>query len=126
MIEYQHLHHVSLSVRDLEKSKKFYTEVLKFQEIERPPFDSKGVWFAVGSQQLHLLEYPNGETLRESSSLDDGHFAIWVKSYRDTIAWLEEAGVPYEAKPDSIAGFSQIFILDVDRNIVEFDSEYGS
>jgi glyoxylase I family protein len=127
MVEFERIHHVSLAVRDLEKAQKFYTEVLRFQEIERPPFKSKGVWYAVGDQQLHLLEHPNGGTLRVGG-IDsvDGHFAIWVKSYKNTIEWLEKVGVSYEARPQSVAGFAQIYILDVDNNVIEFDAAYDS
>lgn len=66
MIEYAHIHHVSLAVRDLEIAKKFYSGLLGMQEIERPPFRSTGTWYAIGSQQLHLLQHPEGHTLREA------------------------------------------------------------
>lgn len=127
MIEFERLHHVSIAVRNLEKARRFYSEVLQLQEIERPPFNSKGIWYAVGPHQLHLLEHPQGGTLR-TGEIDtvDGHFAVWVKSYRGTIEWLEQAGVSYEARPQSVAGFAQIYVLDPDHNIIEFDSPYGS
>jgi len=127
MIEFERIHHVSLAVRDLEKARKFYSEVLHFQEIERPPIATKGVWYSVGDQQLHLLEHPSGETLRESGiDLADGHFAVWVKSYKSTIEYLEKSGIPYEARPQSVVGFAQIYILDVDHNVIEFGAAYGS
>jgi glyoxylase I family protein len=128
LIEYVALHHVSLAVRNLERSRDFYTNLLKFTEIPRPPFNSNGIWYAVGPvQQLHLLEHPTGETLRVGK-IDsvDGHFAVWVKSYKDTIAFLEAAAIAHEARPDSLAGFSQIYVLDLDSNIIEFGAAYGS
>jgi glyoxylase I family protein len=127
MIDFVGLHHISLAVRDLQQARRFYTDVLGFHEIVRPPFDSTGVWYAVGDQQLHLIVNPTGETLREGEiNSIDGHFAIWVTSYRKTIEWLEEASIPYEARQESVAGFSQIYVLDLDRNIIEFDAAYGS
>ncbi|PZE21707.1 VOC family protein [Paenibacillus xerothermodurans] len=127
MIEFQHLHHVSLAVRDLATARKFYEEVLQLQQIERPPLKSKGTWYAIGSQHLHLLENPNGEALRESGiDTIDGHFAIWVKSHSETVQYLEKSGVPYEARPNSVVGFTQIYILDPDNNIIEFDAPYDS
>lgn len=127
MIHFNGLHHVSLAVRSLDIAKAFYSEKLMLQEIPRPPFNSTGVWYAVGDQQLHLLEHPGGDTLRERGiDTVDGHFAFWVKSHSDTKAWLEEQGIPYEARPDSVAGFAQIYVLDPDRNILEFGAPYGS
>jgi glyoxylase I family protein len=127
VIEFNRIHHVSIAVRDLEKARAFYSDTLKFQEIGRPPFRSRGIWYAVGNQQLHLIEYSNGQTLR-SSGIDstDGHFAIWVKSYNETIEYLEEVGIPFDARPNSVAGFAQIYILDIDNNVIEFDAEYES
>lgn len=127
MIQFERIHHVSLAVRDLDKARAFYSDILKFREIPRPPFQSKGIWYEVGDQQLHLLEHPISDTLRERGmDTTDGHFSIWVKSYSETKAWLDQMGVEYVASPDSVAGFAQIFVLDPDRNIIEFGAEYGS
>lgn len=127
MIEFVRLHHVSLAVRELETARAFYSGVLRFREIERPPFQSKGVWYEVGDQQLHLLEHPVSDTLRDRGiDTTDGHFAIWVNSYSRTREWLDLQGVEYEARPDSVAGFAQIFVLDPDRNIIEFGAPYSS
>ncbi|MCM3129807.1 MULTISPECIES: VOC family protein [unclassified Paenibacillus] len=128
MLEMERIHHVSLAVRDIERAHAFYSEKLKFKQLERPPFNSTGVWYAIGEhQQLHLLEHPAGDTLRERGiDTTDGHFAIWVKSHKATIEWLESQNIPYEARPDSVAGFAQIFILDPDHNIIEFGAPYSS
>ncbi|WIV18604.1 VOC family protein [Paenibacillus polygoni] len=128
MIEMERIHHVSLAVRDLTKAHQFYSEKLQLKQITRPPFDSTGVWYAIGEeQQLHLLQHPAGETLRKSGiDTTDGHFAVWVKSYEKTKHWLESVGIPYEARPNSVAGFAQIFILDPDQNIIEFAAPYSS
>jgi catechol 2,3-dioxygenase-like lactoylglutathione lyase family enzyme len=127
MIEIEQIHHVSLAVRDLSRAKEFYSGVLQFSEIERPPFGSRGIWYAIGDRQLHLSENSEAETLR-ASGIDDreGHFAIWVKSYKSTIDWLQKQGIAYKTKPDSIAGFSQIWIIDPDHNVIEFDAEFNS
>ncbi|ANE47699.1 glyoxalase [Paenibacillus swuensis] len=127
MIHFEKIHHVSLAVRDLEKARVFYSELLGLREIQRPAFNSRGIWYAIGNQQLHLLEHANGETLR-FGAIDtvDGHCAFWVSSYKDTVAWLEQAGIPFEARPQSIAGFTQIYVLDPDHNILEFDAPYES
>ncbi|TFE29529.1 glyoxalase [Cohnella luojiensis] len=126
-MEWERVHHVSLAVRDLERAREFYSGVLRLTEIQRPPFGSRGIWFQAGGQQLHLIEHPGGQALREGGiDTSDGHFAVWVKSYREAIDFLEQAGIAHKASPDSIAGFSQIYIQDPDGNIIELDAAYGS
>ncbi|WP_281887665.1 VOC family protein [Paenibacillus sp. YYML68] len=127
MIEFERVHHISLAVRNLEKARAFYSAVLGLAEIDRPPFQSRGIWYTIGQQQLHLIEQPAGETLRQGSiDSTDSHFAVWVSSYSAAIAWLEQQGIPYEARPHSVAGFAQIYIQDVDNHIIELDAPYGS
>src|SRR5579885_1873325 len=90
MIGVSTIHHVSLNVRDLERSRAFYREILGLREIPRPPFSFPGAWFAAGdSQQLHLIVYP-GATLRGEQGLNtrDNHFAVRVRSYRAALEFL--------------------------------------
>src|SRR5690606_38488003 len=62
-IQYEDIHHVSLTVTDLARSKTFYQEILGLREIERPAFNFEGAWFGIGSsgRQLHLIVH-DGET----------------------------------------------------------------
>jgi glyoxylase I family protein len=124
LISIDSIHHVSLNVRDLEKSKAFYKDILGLQEMERPPFDFAGAWYAIGDgQQLHLIVY-EGETLRQGGiNSRDGHFAVHVRSYKETLAWLEQKGIPVDARPYAKAGFPQIYVLDPDHNVIEFNAD---
>src|SRR5271165_6814831 len=64
---------------------------------------------------------------------DDIHFALRVESYRDTLAWLGGKGFrddlpdddfrKMKLRPKAIAGYAQIYIIDPDRNIIEFNCE---
>ncbi|MCQ6559448.1 VOC family protein [Paenibacillus mendelii] len=124
MIRHEGIHHVSLIVTDLERARSFYKEVLGLREIPRPPFDFPGEWLAVGEtgQQLHLIVH-EGETLR-AGGIDtrDGHFAIRVDDFNETVEWLREQGIEHKANPDSITGFAQIFLLDPDHNVIELNA----
>jgi catechol 2,3-dioxygenase-like lactoylglutathione lyase family enzyme len=130
MIRYERLHHISLDVKDLPRAKAFYADILCLQEIPRPPLKTQGVWFAVGDetgvdgQQLHLLLH-DGETLRQGGiDTADGHFALRVHSYKETIEWLDRCGASYEARPNALTGFPQIYLLDPDRNIIELNAKH--
>jgi glyoxylase I family protein len=126
MIAYEEIHHVSIVVTDLKRSKRFYGGVLGLQEIPRPSFDFPGAWYQIGrSQQLHLIVHDRAQTLRVEGGIDtrDGHFALRVKDYDKTLDWLTGSGVEVVAKPDSKAGFRQIFACDPDGNIIEFNVE---
>jgi glyoxylase I family protein len=130
-----YLHHVHIAADDMERTRQFYTGVLEMQEIDRPPFDNPGIWYKIGDgqQQLHIIVRSDA-TLRRNKSNDpnDIHFALRMKSYRDTLTWLRDKGFRDDApdgdiwkmvRPPSVAGYPQIFILDPDRNIIEFNFE---
>src|SRR4051812_4304749 len=88
------LHHVSLTVSDLERSRQFYHEILRLSEIERPPFPFPGAWFQVGDgQHVHLIVH-GGATFRGRKGIDtrDSHFAVRVRSYRAAVEFLKSQG----------------------------------
>lgn len=129
------IHHVLIVVQELEPSRRFYRDTLELEEIDRPVFPYPGAWFQLANnQQLHLLERSDA-TFRGERPVDafDLHFAMRVKSYRDTLAWLRSKGFQEDApeddlrkmilRPNSVTGFPQIYILDPDRNIVEYNCE---
>ncbi|MCC3357386.1 VOC family protein [Bacillus sp. REN16] len=123
MINYKELHHVSLTVTNLEKAKDFYSNILCLKEIERPNFDFPGAWYAVGNQQLHLIVLPKSQTIRKDKSISsrEGHFALRVENYYDTLNWLSINNVTVLEKPDSVSGFAQIFCADPDGNLIELN-----
>jgi glyoxylase I family protein len=54
------LHHVSFPVRDLERARHFYGEVLGLEEIARPDLRVPGAWHRAGGVEVHLLVTPPG------------------------------------------------------------------
>ena len=126
------IHHVSVPVTDLERSKEFYRTVLGLTEIERPPSDNRGAWYRVGEHQLHLIEDASS-TFREDKALDDQdiHFALWINGYHEAKRHLHAKGFYPEAddelkrtleKSEGTAGWSRLFVMDPDRNIIELNA----
>jgi catechol 2,3-dioxygenase-like lactoylglutathione lyase family enzyme len=134
-VETPFLHHILIAVDDVERSRRFYRDVLEFQEVDRPTFPFPGVWLQIGvSCQIHIAMRSEC-VMRRGKGNDpyDVHFALRVRSYRKTLDWLRTKGfredVPDDdlrnlhLRPDSITGHPQLYILDPDRNIIEFNCE---
>ena len=92
-MEIRELHHVSVPVSELERSKQFYREVLGLAELPRPPFPFPGAGFRLGDRELHLIGDSSPET-GAAAGVDARrlHFAIRVASFQAALAWLEERG----------------------------------
>ena len=85
--------HVSVLITDVERSRRFYGELLGLREIAKPKtFDFVVLWFDLGNQQLHLLLKKDVEsTTHERRSL----MPVYTKEMlsdtelEDVVAFLE-------------------------------------
>ena len=60
------INHVAIIVSDVGRSLAFYTEIIGFQQIQRPNFDRHGAWLTMGNLELHLIKgVPNAPTGRD-------------------------------------------------------------
>ena len=125
MVAVETLHHVSVSVTDLERAKRFYGDVLGLNEIPRPPFDFPGAWYQLGDRQLHLIVHTTPRSLRGTTDVDsrDGHFAVRVRDYEATLEHLREHGVPLLDSPVNPTPWAQIYVTDPDGNVIELNVE---
>jgi catechol 2,3-dioxygenase-like lactoylglutathione lyase family enzyme len=116
-MHFRQLDHVALHVADVERSCRFYADVLRLEQIPRPAFTFPGAWFRLGqTQELHLIG--ERKTPVESHNRGD-HFALLTD---DLDAWeqhLSQHGATYHPprlRPD---GARQIFVVDPDGHYVE-------
>jgi catechol 2,3-dioxygenase-like lactoylglutathione lyase family enzyme len=85
------INHVSISALDLEKSTRFYEDLLAMERIPTPTFDMPVQWLRVGDMQLHLFldESPAPRRHHLGITIDDFDAAYdAVKAYTsDTWGW---------------------------------------
>ena len=132
-MNFQQLHHVSLVTTDLERSARFYRDVLGLRKIPRPAFSTTGMWFESGPVQIHLIANAGG-TYRASRTVvtDDTHFALRVADFSEAMRQLAECGYREDLPADAplclvvnrtnVAGYPQAYIADPDGHIVEINA----
>src|SRR5262245_6367799 len=105
--------HCSVIITDVERSRRFYRDLLGLKEIARPrTFDFVVVWFDLGNQHLHLLLKDRPDTISPR------HFALRVVDAAAARAHFRAHGVAtQEATP--IPGADRFFIADPDGNRIE-------
>lgn len=128
-IRVRQIDHITLVVKDLERSRDFYVDVLGMQPAERPAFNFPGLWFQAGSTCVHLiLEHldsgPAQVFVPEECKISrTRHFAFEVADALAARDRLEELGYTLadgpKQRPD---GPTQIYVFDPDRNLVELFS----
>ena len=117
------LGHLVLYVRDLERSARFYRDVLGWEEIGR--FGSQGAAFSSGRTHHELLLLEVGE---DATPVPPGrrvgmyHFGLKVGTtddeLREAIRALEAAGVQIMGMADHVVTHS-VYIADPDGNEIE-------
>ena len=125
-INVKHIDHVTLVVKDVEASRRFYVDLLGMTDVPRPAFSFGGAWFQAGATLIHLIEeheesgpagYP-AEVLKKSSR--NHHFAFEVDDAKQAAESLKMRG--YELVDDAKTrpdGAIQMFVADPDGHVVE-------
>src|SRR5690349_250767 len=61
---FSQLDHCSVIITDVERSRRFYRDVLGLKEINKPrTFDFVVLWFDLGNQHVHLLLKDRADTI---------------------------------------------------------------
>ena len=48
------LHHIAIKTSDVDKTVRFYNDILGTRTVPRPPFNFPGAWLMMGSTMIHL------------------------------------------------------------------------
>ena len=127
----QSLNHYTIKVRDLERTKDFYEEVVGLTVGERPPLPFPGYWLYCGDiPTVHLIGYR-----AEDQAIDDApakpastgrldHIAFSCSGLKEMRTNLEQHGIKFDERVLPKFNMTQLFYLDPDGISVEcnFDS----
>src|SRR5688500_14344213 len=125
MLKPTKLGHIVLRVRDLERSKRFYTEVLGLRQTGELP--GRMAFFAAGddSHDLAVMAIGANAPAPDPNGVGMYHFAYQVGSSDELRQWyrhLQERGVPIHGSADH--GVSQgLYLSDPDGNEIELTYE---
>jgi glyoxylase I family protein len=105
--------HVSVLITDVERSRRFYRDLLGLREIAKPrTFDFVVLWFDLGNQQLHLLRKDQPDTRSPR------HFALRVADAVAARTYFRQHDIAMQ-ETTPIPGADRFFIFDPDGNRIE-------
>ncbi len=119
-VHYAGIVHASVLVKDTVISLAFYSGILGMTlDPSRPDLGFPGTWLQIGAQQIHLLELPNPDPVRNRPQHGgrDRHLAIAVDDVDALGARLESNSVPFSR---GRSGRRALFCRDPDGNAIEF------
>jgi catechol 2,3-dioxygenase-like lactoylglutathione lyase family enzyme len=112
-LEVTQIDHVSVLITDVERSRRFYRDLLGLREIHKPQtFDFVVVWFDLGNQHLHLLLKDRPDTISPR------HFALRVTDAGAARVYFRDHGIATQ-ETTPIPGADRFFIHDPDGNRIE-------
>jgi len=129
-IQVKCIDHVTLIVKDLDRSRDFYVGVLGMDEVPRPGFSFGGSWFQAGPSQIHLiLEHDQSSPAglpgpgERAAATRTHHFAFEVDDAYAAAEALKARGIPLHSEPKLRPdGYVQTFCIDPDGHTVELFS----
>lgn len=124
------LDHVALVVKDVERTRHFYGQILGLEEVARPhTFGFPGAWFEHGGQQIHIIgEDTPGRTTQVNPGYNRdelarghcSHFAFEVDDLDEAVHYLKSQHIEIVGGPRPRGdGVMQLYICDPDNYVVE-------
>ncbi len=118
--------HIALSVKDVNVSAKFYTNVLNLKTIPLPPEAKDVKWMSLGDgKELHLLSVLKDD-IKTNKAI---HLALSTANFDEFVQKLSEMKVEYSDFPGNLNkinvrpdGIKQVFFQDPDGYWIEVNS----
>lgn len=115
------LDHVNIETDDVDRSARFYSEVLGLEEGPRPEFREPGYWmYCEGRPIIHIiLRNPENKMLTGSEHAAISHFSMQIEDFDAARARLVEHGIEFRENAPPGTGLKQLFFPDPDEVLVE-------
>ena len=112
-LQISQIDHCSVIITNVDRSRRFYRDVLGLKEIHKPrTFDFVVLWFDLGNMHIHLL------LKDEADTISPRHFALRVPDAPGAREYFHERGVSTD-ETTPIPGADRFFIHDPDGNRIE-------
>ncbi len=119
------LNHIARLCKDLDASRRFYTELLGGREISRPPFSFAGSWIYLAGIQIHLIAEQHLPSRETAAVPRENHIAFSIADTDDVELRLQEHRVEYYKKLIPERNIQQIFFRDPDGWLIELGSYWA-
>lgn len=128
------LDHYFVYASDLERSRRFYGDVLGLHQGPRPQFDFPGHWFYLEDRPVvHLgnTEFAGGYVAADGTRTTSGstgpvdHIAFRGSDIDDFIGRFEKLAVDYQRREVPDFKLSQLFVKDPDGVTIELNFFHG-
>jgi catechol 2,3-dioxygenase-like lactoylglutathione lyase family enzyme len=120
MIEVANVHHVNIDVRDVDRSVKFYEEVLGLKDGPAPKTSRPLHWVYAGDQPIiHISQggADKGDAPKNSEIFQ--HIAFRITDYEAAKQKIEKLGIGYRLAENENFSVRQIFFNDPDGVTIE-------
>jgi catechol 2,3-dioxygenase-like lactoylglutathione lyase family enzyme len=135
-MEIRTMDHTAVIAADVERSRRFYVEVLGMDEIARPQnFNFPGAWVRKGSAEIHIIgEEQAGRARQVQPGYDPQELARGYAAHTAfEVADVDAAMAELRAKDAQIVGeirnrgdgAMQMYVLDPDGYVIELFSYTG-
>ena len=125
MIKSKSIRHAGVPVSDVRKAKRFYGEILGFDQVERPEIKGiPGAWYEVDGTQVHIIGQRN-KMAAEGIPGVGAHLAVQGEDLEEAKKVLKRRRVKYMefTPPPNFGSDPVLFVLDPDGNVVELRTD---
>ena len=120
-MEVDTIDHVNVETDNVDRSAKFYREVIGLKEGPRPDFDRPGFWMYAGDKPVvHIIKTAqNNKMLTGSKDASISHFALQIKNLKNARDHLDSLGIKYNILQVPGTEIGQLFLEDPEGVLIE-------